>query len=82
MMVGKQRSPSKTSPDYALQSLYDIYATRLSTLSLSTLWHKTGDGLVKAVDKDVDKQHAVVLLDVLGDQMSSEAFQGRVSKCE
>ena len=70
-MVGR-----KNGCERWLSDAYDMYETRLqsSNIYVETLWHKNNDELIKAVRLDSSKDHSVVLLDAMGDQMTSEKF--------
>jgi 23S rRNA (pseudouridine1915-N3)-methyltransferase len=59
-----------------LESSYSTYETRLkpTNLKVTTLWHKSDDDLVKAVQGDESKNHKVVVLDPLGKMCTSEKF--------
>jgi len=70
----------KSGSEQWLEDAYDMYATRLraSPVDLETVWHKSDQDLIKGVQTDLDKNHAVVLLDPKGKQRSSEKFSEQV----
>lgn len=63
-----------------MEQACDVYNQRLgSALSLETIWHKTDDQLVRNVESDASKQHAIVLLDpTVGKEYTSEQFAKKV----
>lgn len=70
-IVGRKNGSEKW-----LEDSYKMYETRLqpSPLEVETLWHKNDQDLIKGVQGDVGKNHAVVLLDPAGKQGTSEEF--------
>lgn len=70
----------KSGSEQWVQDAYKMYTTRLraSPLDVETIWHKNDADLIKGVDSDVSKNHAVVLLDPRGKQYTSEVFSEKV----
>jgi 23S rRNA (pseudouridine1915-N3)-methyltransferase len=70
-IVGRKNGSEKW-----LEDSYKMYETRLrpSPLEVETIWHKHDQDLIKGVQGDVIKNHAVVLLDPTGGKTTSEEF--------
>lgn len=70
------RIVGRKSSERWLEEACEMYETRLrpSNVEVETTWHKDNTGLVKGVEGDFSKSHAVVLLDPLGATKTSERF--------
>jgi 23S rRNA (pseudouridine1915-N3)-methyltransferase len=70
-IVGRKNGSEKW-----LEDSYKMYETRLrpTPLEVETIWHKNDQDLIKGVQGDVNRNHAVVLLDPVGDRTTSEQF--------
>ena len=69
----------KTSEPW-LEEGVQMYETRLqsSNVDVETTWHKDNTALLKGVEADQNKQHAVVLMDPLGKATTSEVFADKL----
>ena len=73
-IVGK---PTKTSDQKWLEDAADVYDKRIrpNGVEIETIWHKQDVDLVKGVNTDQSKGHAIIYLDpLLGKQCTSEKF--------
>ena len=73
-IVGK---PSKNSDQSWLEDAANVYQKRIrpNGVDIDTIWHKQDSDLIKGVETDQNKGHAIIYLDpTVGKQCSSEKF--------
>ena len=78
----KIRMVGKKNAEKWLDEGYDIYDKRLkpANINVETIYHKSDAELIKNVNADMAKNHAVVLLDPLGRTYTSEEFSDHMYK--